>query len=381
MSPASEIGPQGETPMAKKNARIAGGWTRRRFGKHMMAAGAAALGLPMLAGRVARGQGAGLERELVFSARGGSLGTVFRTKIIPPFEARFNCKVTMVTNDSNPALAKVVAEKANPQTDVLWTVEPTHANGLLQGVLEKFDLDRVPNYKKLHAFAQLPNATGVGWGIGATIIGYNAKIYEQRKIAPPKAWGDLITPETAKRVAWLDLSTQQGLNTFLMANRAQGGKDDNVDPIFRYLKANLDKVTLISSPAQVDDLLQQSAAWIATNIDARMAILKSKGFPLGLTYPSDGLPIQSAMLDLIKGAPHPNLAHEFVNWVLSDEMQMIIANDIKLGPTNKTVKLEPDVAAGLIYGEERVSRVLTFDSMAIARAMPSWLDRWNRELT
>lgn len=367
--------------MARKNPHTAAGLTRRHFGKQVAAAGAAVLGLPLFAGRAARGQNAGLERELVFSSRGGSLGAVFRTKIIPPFEAKFNCKVTIVTNDSGPALAKVVAEKSNPQTDVLWTVEPTHANGLLQGVFEKLDLDRVPNHKKLYPFAQLPDGTGMGWGIGATIVGYNAKVYEQRKIAAPKTWADLITPETAKRVAWLDLSTQQGLNTFLMANRAQGGKDDNVDPIFKYLKANLDKITLISSPAQVDDLLQQNAAWIATNIDARMAILKSKGFPLGLTYPSDGLPIQSALVNLVKGAPHPNLAHEFINWVLSDEIQLIIGNDIKLGPTNKNVKIEQDVAAGLIYGEDRVSKVLTFDSMAIARVMPSWLDRWNRELT
>jgi putative spermidine/putrescine transport system substrate-binding protein len=366
--------------MAKQEAPVARILTRRHFGKQLAAAGAAALGLPWSARRVAHAQSAGLERELVFSARGGSLGSVFRTKIIPPFETKFNCKVTVVTNDSGPALAKVVAEKTNPQTDVLWTVEPTHANGLLQGVFEKFDLNRVPNYSKLHAFAQSPDAIGAGWGIGATIIGYNTKTFEQRKIAPPKTWRDLITPKTAKHVAWLDLSTQQGLNTFLMANRAQGGQDNNVDPIFRYLKSNLDNVTLISSPAQVDDLLQQGAAWVATNIDARMAILKSKGFPLGLTYPSDGLPIQSAMVDLIKGAPHPNLAHEFINWVLSDEIQMIIAKDIRLGPTNKNVVLDSATAAGLVYGEQLVSKVLAFDSIAIARAMPIWLDRWNREL-
>ncbi|MCO5089575.1 extracellular solute-binding protein [Bosea sp. (in: a-proteobacteria)] len=351
--------------------------------RSLLAAGAAAtvVGGSVLKPRASFAQGSGgLERELVFSARGGTIGTVYRTKIIPPFEAKFNCKVTMVVNDSGPAFAKVVAEKANPQTDVLWTVEPTHARGLAEGVFDKLDLKRVTNYERLHSFAQL-DGYGASWGIGATVIGYNKKIFDERKLTAPTKWGGIVTPETKTHISWLDLSTHQGITTFLMTNRSLGGDVGNVDPVFKFLKENVANLQFISSPAQVDDLLLQQQAWIGTNLDARMALLKAKGFPLQIVYPSDGLPIQSGILNVIKGAPHPNLANEFVNWVLSDEMQLIVARDIQLGPSNKNVKIPPEVAENLIYGEERVSRLLNFDYAQVARELPKWLDRWNREIT
>lgn len=366
----------------KGKTSISNGLSRRTLGKGMLATGvAAALGGTALRLRpaIARGAG-GLEREMVFSARGGTIGTVFRNKIIPPFEAKFNCKVTMVVNDSGPALAKVVAEKSNPQTDVIWTVEPTHARGLAEGVFEKFDLQRVTNYEKLHDFAESKDAVGASWGIGATVIGYNATVFGERKLTPPTKWGEIITPQTKGHVAWLDLSTHQGITTFLMVNRHLGGDIGNVDPVLKYLKQNVSDVHFISSPAQVDDLMQQQQAWVGTNLDARMALLKAKKFPLQIVYPSDGLPVQSGMLDLVKGAPHPNLANEFINWILSDEMQLIVATDIQLGPSNKNVKVPAAVAESLIYGEERVSKLVNFDYTHVARELPKWLDRWNREL-
>lgn len=349
---------------------------RKRISRRSVLASLAVSGL---ATRRARAQ-APVEREMVLSARGGSLGAIYRTKIIPPFEAKFGCKVTMVVNDSGPALAKVVAEKANPQTDVLWTVEPTHAQGLAQNVFDKLDPERVPNLAKLYDFARPANGIGAGWGVGGTVIGYNAKIFKERNLPPPVTWGDMLTPATRKHVAWLDLSTHQGINTFLMVNRHLGGTDSNVDPIFKFLKANIGDVLPITSPAQVDDLMQQGEAWVASNLDARMSILKSKGFPLEIVFPSDGLPIQSGMLDLVKGAPHPRLANEFINWVISHDMQEIVGREMQIGPTNKDVKLPPEFAANVVYGEERVSRLIPLDYTSISRDIPKWIDRWNREL-
>lgn len=351
---------------------------RRAFGKAALGLSASLIGAKLAAPALA--QTRTLERELVFSARGGSIGNVFRTKIIPPFEEKFNCKVTMVVNDSGPALSKVLAERANPQTDVLWSVDPTHARGIANGLFEKLDLDRIPNFQRLYEFAQYKDQLGLPWGVGATIIAYNTAIFAERKIAPPQSWKDIVTPQTRKHVAWLDLSTQQGINSFLMMNRLNGGSESNVDPAFRFLKSNLADITIVSSPAQIDDLLQQKDAWIATNLDARFAILKSKGFPIELVYSSEGLPQQNAILNIIKGAPHPNLAHAFVDWVLSDPIQTIIGNDIQLGPVNKHVRVDPKVEQSLVYGPEKTSRLIQFDHAIITRDLSKWLDRWNREL-
>lgn len=365
--------------MPKHNSTMpvrSAGLDRRQFGKAAFSLLAGAASGPLAAPAFAQGT----ERELVFSARGGSIGNVFKTKIIPPFEQKFNCKVTMIVNDSGPALSKVLAERANPQTDVLWSVDPTHARGIANGLFEKLDLARVPNFERLHTFAQYKDQLGVPWGVGATILAYNKQIYDEKKLTPPTSWNDIVTTQTKGHIVWLDLSTQQGINTFLIVNKLNGGSETNVDPIFRFLKSNLSNMTIVSSPAQVDDHLQQKEAWIATNLDARFAILKSKGFPLELVYPNDGLPQQNAILNLVKGAPHPNLAHAFINWVIGDEVQTTVGNDIRLGPVNKHVRLDPKVEGTLVYGSEKIAKLVQFDQSVVTRDLSKWLDRWNREL-
>ena len=117
------------------------------------------------------------------------------------------------------------------------------------------------------------------------------------------------------------------------------------------------------------------------NSAPRIDLLKRKGFPAELVYPEDGIPQIGVVLDVVKGAPHPNLAQEFVNWVLGEEMQAIIANEMASAPVNKHVQLKPEVAAGLVYGPEKVAKLVRFDYQAVHRNFADWLDRWNRELS
>jgi putative spermidine/putrescine transport system substrate-binding protein len=66
--------------------------------------------------------------------------------------------------------------------------------------------------------------------------------------------------------------------------------------------------------------------------------------------------------------------------VLGDEMQQVVGNDIKLGPVNRNVRLDPKVESSLIYGPEKISKLIQFDYNIITRDQAKWIDRWNREL-
>ncbi|MBI2527346.1 MAG: extracellular solute-binding protein [Candidatus Rokubacteria bacterium] len=347
--------------------------SRREFLKIALAVGATAPSRGWAAGRQ-------LEKELVFSGRGGSLGDVWKRSVIPPFEKKFNCKVTYVTNDSTPAFAKIVAERHRPQTDVLWATDQTHQQGVAMGVFEKFDASQVPNLANLYDFARYKNNVGVWWSVGAAVMEYNAQIYKERNIPAPTSWSDFWVPEVKGRVLWMDLTTLQGLVSFLMINKLAGGSEKNVDPGFNLLKSHLkDVVGIVSSPSQVDEMLQQKSAWLVPNQLARVLLLKGAGVPVEAGYPKEGIPATGLQLEVIKGAPHPNLGLEFVNWVLTDEMQLIVARDMALGPVSKTLRLDPKVAARVIYGEDKVSRLVNFDYDVIGANFGKWVERWNRE--
>lgn len=356
--------------------------TRRRLLKAALAGVVAAPAWQLALAQPAVVRSRALEKELVFSSRGGTIGTVWRTKVIPPFEEKFNCKVTSLVSDSVPALAKVLAERANPQVDVLWSTDQSHVQGKVHGAFDKLDFDRVPNAAQCYPFARNPEGIGMTWSVGGCVIEYNARIYKEKGIAPPTSWNDIFTPQTKGRVGWLDLSTLQGITAFLMLNKLQGGNEANVGPGFRFMKAQLPHmVGMVSSPSQLDDLFQQNEAWIAANVDGRVLALKRRNFPVEMVHAREGVPQVGVRLELIKGAKHPNLAHEFINWVLSPGVQAIVATEMGLGPVNRNTNVDAKVAENIIFGAERMSKLVQFDYNVVVRDFTNWIDRWNRELS
>jgi ABC-type thiamine transport system substrate-binding protein len=61
-------------------------------------------------------------------------------------------------------------------------------------------------------------------------------------------------------------------------------------------------------------------------------------------------------------------------------VQAIVGSDMQLGPTNREAKLPADVAEDLIYGPERVARLVRFDYDVVGQNIGAWIDRWNREI-
>jgi hypothetical protein len=52
-----------------------------------------------------------------------------------------------------------------------------------------------------------------------------------------------------------------------------------------------------------------------------------------------------------------------------------------IAPVNKQITLPPEVAEPLVYGPEKVAKLVRFDDEAVHRNFAGWLDRWNRELS
>ena len=50
----------------------------------------------------------------------------------------------------------------------------------------------------------------------------------------------------------------------------------------------------------------------------------------------------------------------------------------RYSPVNKDLKLDPETAADVIYGEEAVKKLVTFDPIKIGEKRQAWVDQWNR---
>jgi putative spermidine/putrescine transport system substrate-binding protein len=57
------------------------------------------------------------------------------------------------------------------------------------------------------------------------------------------------------------------------------------------------------------------------------------------------------------------------------------AKIIGAGPANRTVKLDPDVAGRVPYGEEQIKKLVMLDWSTILKNQSAWTERWRREIT
>src|SRR5687768_12210637 len=106
--------------------------------RFMQSAGAAVVFLALLPTAHAQVD-IGNEKEVVVAIRGGVTGEWFAKHVIAPFEKKYNVKVRTTTDTSVAALAKVEAQKANPQTDVISTTPQSHPLAIAKGLVAKVD--------------------------------------------------------------------------------------------------------------------------------------------------------------------------------------------------------------------------------------------------
>jgi iron(III) transport system substrate-binding protein len=105
-------------------------------------------------------------------------------------------KVNMSLKGSGEALAQLIAEKANPKTD-LWfggTGDP-HLQAAEQGLSLEYKSASLP---QLHAWAQQQAQQSgyktVGIYSGPLGFGYNPELLAKKKLPVPTSWADLLKP-------------------------------------------------------------------------------------------------------------------------------------------------------------------------------------------
>lgn len=97
-------------------------------------------------------------------------------------------------------------------------------------------------------------------------------------------------------------------------------------------------------------------------------------------FPKEGAAVILTEMCPVAGAPYAKQAQEFVQYLLSPEIQEIIGQREGWGPVNSKAKLAPAETVGTVYGEEMVASMVTVDYGVINPKRQEWTNRWNREV-
>jgi putative spermidine/putrescine transport system substrate-binding protein len=298
----------------------------------------------------------------------------YKKLVYDPFEAKCGCKLVVETGNSVERLAKMEANKANPVIDMAVVSMADALQAARAGLIDKIDTSKLSNFNKLYDLAKDPNGDGmsVGYTFYATSIAYRS---DKMKI---ESWADLLKPEYVGHVAFPNVTTNQGPPALYMLGQALG-KDtpDLKAPITAVGDHKGDIVTFYEKSSQLVQLMQQEEIWAAPIGRFSWAGFTKLNVPVAWATPKEGQTGGMNVMVMTKGSKNQDLAQEFMDFWLSTDIQTALGQKLVDSPANKEVKLPPEVANNLTYGEDTVKSLKLIPSAVALDERNTWVKEWN----
>ena len=252
-------------------------------------------------------------------------------------------KVNMSLKGSGEALAQLIAEKANPKTD-LWfggTGDPHLQAAELDLSLEY----KSPNMPQLHAWAQQQAEQSkyrtVGIYSGPLGFGYNTELIAKKKLAVPKSWNDLLNPALKGEIQVANPASS-GTAYTMVATLVQLMGEDKAFEYMKALHKNVSQYTRSGTGPIKAVARGETTVSISFVHDGPGE--KIQGFPVETITPAEGTGAEIGSMSVIKGARNLEEAKKFYDWALTPAAQQFgaAARQFQL-PSNKTTPIDPRV--------------------------------------
>lgn len=334
----------------------------------------------ILAGGIAVAGAANAQtRTLYLGSYGGSTETLMKEQIIPQFEAEHDVRIEYVAGNSTENLARLQAQRGAQELDVVMLDDGPMYQAMQLGFCGK--ITDVPNLEETYEIARMGD-NALGLGVVSTVFGYNTEVFEENGWEAPTSWADLADPRFAGRLSIPPISNTYGLHTLIMLARMQGGSETDIDPGFTYLAETVGPNVLAfeASPGRMSELFQNEEVVFAVWGSGRLVSLQDTGYPVEIAYPKEGGVALMIAGCPIADSPNFDLAQAFLNFLIEPENQVHFASTQGWGPVNRSVKLDPEVAARVPYGPEQVDNLVAIDWDVANENRQEWTRRWAREI-
>ena len=311
---------------------------------------------------------------------------VLEENVFAPFEEMHNVEIVLDTGNNSDRLARLQAEGDNTAIDVAhFATQFTH-RASEEGLLQPYNPDALENLDELYDWAQDPlgNQAGVGYTVNSLSLIYRADLIE----AEVASWGDLLRDDVAGFVSIPEMSTTFGPAALIMIDRALAMQalDEGEEPGEINYDADLawealpqladNLVTTYIRSSELTTLVQEEEVWLAPYASFAIGNLINTGHDLSTVVPAEGVVGQTNMISITAATDQVDLAHAYIDWFISHDIQEAEALDLIDSPVNATVELPEDICALLTCGE-MLDTMIVLDQAEVSDRLEDWLERWN----
>ncbi len=329
---------------------------KRRFARFSAFLVVAALFLPALATNSLRAQ----EKELVVYS---TIFAEYADKMKAEFE-KLNpgVKVYIINPGGTEAMIKKLeAEKGNPQADVMHSGDSSnYLYAKKQGLLQPY-VPTAPGYqpsldiggKKL-ALSDKDNYFHV-FNMMFTGIMVNEDLVKEKKLPLPKYFKDLANPAYKGLVMSANPLKSSTAVTNILATYQMYG--DNVWNVWDAINKNIPYYS--NSSSSIYTLVEKGEFAFTIGLSRPALVSRKNGNPVNFIFPEDGSMISDNAMGIVAGARHPTLAKKFIDFILSDQMQLFGADYLYI-PVKKGL-LPATNPASLEYVSSQIKTLLLPD--------------------
>ncbi len=286
-------------------------------------------------------------------------------EVFNAFTAETGIQVDWVRLSTGEAVARIEAERANPQASIWFGgVGLGHIDAKNRGLTMPYDSPA----------AQMPEVfrdPDRYWaGIYAGMLGFasNNNVMQRIGAQPPRSWEDLAHQRFRNQVQMAHPGSS-GTAFNVVATMVQILGEDAGFEYMRRLDANMTQYTRSGSAPGRNAALGEVGVAIGYSHD--IVRLISEGFPLTLTFPSEGTGFEVAAISLIANGPADQLeaAKRLYDWGLGETAAKLYASQFVV----------PFVDVPLADGAVPISQVnvIDQDDEWAAANRTRLVDKWN----
>jgi iron(III) transport system substrate-binding protein len=288
------------------------------------------------------------------------------------FEAKYGITVNYVRMSSGEALARVQAEKDNPQFDIWWggPIDSfVAAKG--EGLLEAYDS---PNYVNLTDPVKMKDVDNQWVGVYVGTLGFATNtdwLAANPGVEAPTSWDDLLKPEFKGQVMVAHPSSSGTSYTALATILQIRGEEAGWEYLQQY-DAQMAQYT--KSGAAPAKFVGQGEAAVAIVFSHDIVNeIENNKLPLVLTFPEEGTGYEIGGMAILKGAKHPQAARLWFDWALTPEAQA-------LGPVYAAYQAPTVEGVELSHPELLEVNLIDYDFIWAGEHKTEFVDKFTNEI-
>lgn len=257
---------------------------------------------------------------------------------IPAFEEKYGVTVELIQAGTGELFTKLESEKDSPVADVIF------GGGYAQYSMSTDLFEEYVSSENDNVIPEYSNETGyyTPYTLDGSVLVVNPDLVGDLEIT---SYEDLLNPELKGKIASGDAANSSSafaqLTNMLLA---KGGYES--DEAWQYVEdlyTNIDG-KISSSSSNVYKTVADGEMAVGLSYEDPVAKLINDGGNVEIVYPEEGVVFLPASAAIIKGTSNRENAEKFIDFIISQEIQNVLATTTTNRPVREDVEISENMA-------------------------------------